>query len=90
VDRWFFDSCLTESFWRGVVDGFSPHKFILTECKPRRLRDKDGSVYQAWIEVGELLTNSMTDYHYAEVSKTTDPVNPASVRRSSKEFASSN
>ena len=62
LDRGIFDSCRTEAFWRGVLDGLSPHKFLVADCKKRMLLGKEDSVYQAWIEVGKLLDQSMTEY----------------------------
>jgi hypothetical protein len=80
------------AFWSGVVDGFAPHKFLLADCKYRSLLGKDDSVYQAWIDVGKLLTDSMGEYHHVETAQDREPAGQARqpverVSRRSKEFA---
>ena len=73
--RSIHDVCRSENFWRGFIDGFSAHKFLLGECNRNRLLGKDDSLYQAWVEVGDLLTDSMAEYENGEASKTKPATN---------------
>jgi hypothetical protein len=58
--------CRSPHFWRGFVDGFASPGFLTIPCKYRAVVEKENSVYDAWKEVGDLLTDAMTEYRIHE------------------------
>jgi hypothetical protein len=57
---------LTNYFWQGVADGFGCTGYLLGSCRNVRLRVRGDSVYEAWAEVGDVLTDAMAEYAHGQ------------------------
>ena len=57
----FHAICRSREFWRGVAIGFSPQCYLLSKS-PSPLWENDDSMYQAWAEVGNLLTQACNTF----------------------------
>ena len=81
------DFLLSNHFWQGVLDGFASPNSLLRDRKVPALHTRGDSVYQAWVEVGALLTDSMAEYVHDEDADSPPEQAVRRTRRESRERA---
>ena len=81
--------CQSEDFWRGFLNGMAPQRYLTVRYNYRHLLDDRDSLYEAWEDVGELLTDALTEYGHAEAPEVVEAEH-GSRRRAASQFTHAN
>jgi hypothetical protein len=74
------DLVQSRAFWEGVAIGFSPQRYICRHSDWDTLLNHKDSVYQSWVEVGDLLSVSIQEFG-CQYGKAPHPIRPTKRKR---------